>query len=527
MNCPRIKKSGKPAGWIHSLFCTECRSMKRTDDLLAFGIVQLRKQPGEHAALNRTLSALSLPPLPANHRAVRRRRHKIQVRSSAMAASALGAFGWLYYMNWLPAAPKIAPMTALHHGYKAFAAAKDAIIATPEDTSKEERGLDKLAKNVSTLETRDTVGPMQEAVNIGRFLEANAHALELVRADLTTPYREPFPSTLKEEWERPSLVAPLSAMLHADAAWKYYRGDHTGALHAALDLMNFGMNVSGGGSMSARHYGNRSLSYGRMTLWRLLPQMSAEEARQTCRELERLDKVRVPLRETLVWEHASGLVMRRDLMSDPMWRWHAGATFGSNSPNLGVALTLHAISNHRVLANYDAYMDAVEDEISGAYTPISHVPPIESPDLINAVLTPVYNTMQFTDLYSQTQNALLKTELALHAYRLEHGVDAPNLDALCPNYLDYAPIDPFQSGSTLHYTLESSAKATALNASYHGDPAQFRASLRSREHSASSTYLLYSVGPDGVDEHGEPITDGSSFSVNMNSAGDIVAGVNL
>lgn len=113
-------------------------------------------------------------------------------------------------------------------------------------------------------------------------------------------------------------------------------------------------------------------------------------------------------------------------------------------------------------------------------------------------------------LDDHAQNSLLETALALHAYKLDHDTYPRSLDALVPAYVPHVPDDPFSSGG--------------------------RDSLRYRQ--LGDRYVLYSVGPDGVDDGGKPIyatkwSDGSPlvgearYYPALDSKGDIVASVNF
>ncbi len=69
---------------------------------------------------------------------------------------------------------------------------------------------------------------------------------------------------------------------------------------------------------------------------------------------------------------------------------------------------------------------------------------------------------------------LLTTELALRCYQSGQGHAPERLDQLVPKYLQHAPSDPFN-----------------------GQPLIYRAQ--------GTNWLLYSVGPDGVDDGGKPV----------------------
>jgi hypothetical protein len=127
-------------------------------------------------------------------------------------------------------------------------------------------------------------------------------------------------------------------------------------------------------------------------------------------------------------------------------------------------------------------------------------------DPINQILYPVFAQAECKAADSEAENALLLVTLALHAYHLEHHAYPQTLDFLVPDYLKAIPQDPFGRTGALQY------------------------------HTVDAKYTLYSVGPDGKDDGGQPIDDpqralngGTEYSrhvVQSSSKGDIVAGVN-
>ncbi len=82
--------------------------------------------------------------------------------------------------------------------------------------------------------------------------------------------------------------------------------------------------------------------------------------------------------------------------------------------------------------------------------------------------------VQQADLWNHVRMRLLICELAVERYRLERGSEPATLTDLAPDYLPSVPVDPCSSRPLC----------------YHRTP---------------SGHLLYSVGPDGVDDGGEPM----------------------
>jgi hypothetical protein len=90
---------------------------------------------------------------------------------------------------------------------------------------------------------------------------------------------------------------------------------------------------------------------------------------------------------------------------------------------------------------------------------------------------------------------LTETQCALRAYKLTTGKYPAALQSLVPAYLPDVPLDPYSNLQPLKYKL------------------------------TGHTYLLYSIGPDGVDNGGKPMAK-TTFGQPTPKTGDIVAGIN-
>jgi hypothetical protein len=102
---------------------------------------------------------------------------------------------------------------------------------------------------------------------------------------------------------------------------------------------------------------------------------------------------------------------------------------------------------------------------------------------VSGLINTVSNTLRTED-----QRRLVVTAIALKRFQLKHGQWPETLAELSPDFLPAVPIDPYD-GKPLKY---------------HSNP--------------DGTFLLYSVGEDGVDDGGDPspVTSSSSSSPNLN-----------
>jgi hypothetical protein len=89
----------------------------------------------------------------------------------------------------------------------------------------------------------------------------------------------------------------------------------------------------------------------------------------------------------------------------------------------------------------------------------------------------------------------------LRAFHLDRSRYPASLNELVPEYLRQVPVDPFDGGEPFHYQAQS------------------------------GKYTLWSIGPDGVDNHGKPIFNHGKegharYWTLPDSQGDMVAGTN-
>jgi hypothetical protein len=134
---------------------------------------------------------------------------------------------------------------------------------------------------------------------------------------------------------------------------------------------------------------------------------------------------------------------------------------------------------------------------------------IDNSDPIASMVEPVFFGADFRAYANLALDRLLEVQFALRAYYLDHHAYPSELKILAPVYLPSVPLDPFSENKPLKYKDEG------------------------------QKYLLYSVGPDAVDNGGAPIDNNPYLSrghlniENIHQAtpdpkalGDIVAGVN-
>ena len=567
MNCPRISRNGRPAYWLHSLCCPECRNAKRADDLLAYGIVQLRNHANSHAALNRTLAALALPTVAEDYSRLLQRRSRTRMRIATGAALFLCVAGWFRYMDWTPAEPST---TFSQQTSPAFLTLMRTAPPTPkpEERNRRTAQITAIASAARKLIEQPESASISDVTSVGRFVSENKRCLDAIHANLLRPYRQHLHRTPSDlDYDDFFPLYSITTTLQTEAAWKASHGDRADTIDAALDLIAFGENLAGGGSWTARNYGEGCQREGRLLLWRFVSDMSAAEARHALVRLEEAHRLHSPITTTVRRQHEEIVHEKRQMLMVPFWRSRSSYRFirmntlsGEMPSEIGVTLSLYTRSNRRILQELDETLEAAEQQFKQPFVP-STATMYQAEDSIDQELRPdesnIYRVRRYLDLANETQNALLTTTVAIRAYHQGYGVDPPTLQALCPQYLEQVPADPFHPRSPFHYGplksnfrsfvgASTTVQGKSMSLGWHGSPQ----ATKSRRVSSTvgpkdslgspiSTlpYLLYSTGPDGIDQHGafvelEPparvnSTSRDKFRVQEASEGDIVAGINL
>lgn len=323
-----------------------------------------------------------------------------------------------------------------------------------------------------------------------------ADALSVVWENLDAPFSLPPVRTVDDPMV-PYLAGfrALARLLALDAARRVQHSDGDGALEVCRVGLRFGLQVARGSNLLGRLTSLSLQSLCRRFLWAAMPHASAPALSATRHELYTAFANAFPFSETVTVE---GRFVLRNLLRS----WETPALF-EDTVKPASDLPLHLVTllrgkNH-VFDNVVKYLDAWKDVGKGPYRN-----PSELPTAPASISPSVFGDTYFSEMVQTTQNRLALTALALHQYRVDLQVWPLRLDALCPNYLDTLPHDPFRSREPLQYRRDGTG------------------------------YLLYSVGPDGEEDNGRAIapfydidTRVMSHCIWQASRGDIVAGVNV
>lgn len=325
------------------------------------------------------------------------------------------------------------------------------------------------------------------------WLRANSRALKLVRQGfkyscLAPPRQMPSQAHLDEM----NGFRDIARMLALESRVRQEDGDMIGGAQSALDVIQLGHDLPRGGVLIDYLSGCAINAIGRTELWKVLPHVNALEAKLVGRRLQDLYRTRISFADVLRGEKRWGQGNLLEMMKSEEWQRLYGG------------LAKWILPRSVIFWNYTAYMDALIVNAQKSFG-ARVIPPAIPTDPYNKLLVPIFERAPGNVARNETGTSLLIVALALRAYREEHQGFPVSMSQLVPEYLHAIPVDPYGAGEPLRYRLTDTA---------------------------GQKYSLYSVGPDGLDNHGRAIenklkTGKQRRFVLPESKGDIVAGVNF
>ena len=323
-----------------------------------------------------------------------------------------------------------------------------------------------------------------------RMVRRNRRALDALRRGLPKPYRCGLVSTVMGDFVFWGRCRALARRVRLEGDVKSEGGDPYGAVQSHLDNLRFGAKIKSDSAILGFLIAESIEAIGRRGIKAEIGRLTPSEAKTAARSLEEIALHHTPFFHTVVAEQRFIKGYRASMNpfgfmeKDFIGRWRMSR-----------------------LARYYDQMDAA------VVKPFASRPRElfrEKPRRSETIGGKSVESAWLKERVSLAQNLLLMTELALRAWKGEHG-DWPNqLADLVPTYLTRVPNDPFAVEGSLVYRTTPAG------------------------------YLLYSVGPDGVDDGGMAVghsvklqpsllpeaAESARRRVDLDSRGDIVAGVN-
>jgi len=331
----------------------------------------------------------------------------------------------------------------------------------------------------------------------------NAPAARMLRSGFAFEYRSPsqrVPGVLFPQFAK---FRELARQLGIEAQVLAARGDWNGAMQARLDGLRFGSDLPRGGSLISALTGATMEAIARKDADKIVPRLSAQQARAAAKRLGKLCQNRVSFAEVMQEEKWAGLTLLKTVFSDSNWREQLARDDmdGEERKTLSEKIQYFSLDGDTVVKNHTEVLDT---QVANARLPYGapQKPPPKNLDIYTAQTSEYSGRFGFSFARNETANSLLLAALALRAFQAEHGSYPATLTELAPSYLSRVPLDPFGRGAALKYRRKNARE-----------------------------YSLYSVGPDGKDDGGQSKTplrkDTTRRSqLNVDSRGDMVFGVN-
>lgn len=347
----------------------------------------------------------------------------------------------------------------------------------------------------NALVGRDRLGTELTGPEKQQLVERNAEALRILREGFSYEYQQTLTVFDEAALNTNTKLRALARLLVVEGQIHAARGDKKRAVNSFLDALRLGIEPPHGAPLIGDLTGVATETIGRRALWEISDKLDAATARQAARRLEIIEARRQPFAQTLRNERIIGEVDVREhaqRIHNPEWNQQtAMARYASfMEAEIAEAQLPYITSTQRptsteFLKDADEYAKAVDAKAANTI------------ELLFKMNKSNINSTRFQIAKSQTQNAVLTVTLALLAYKLEHGNFPASLTQLVPDCLEQIPSDPFAARKPLQYRVQ-------------GDK-----------------YVLYSVGPDGEDDGGQPVDAAKTKNTQAESKGDLVAGVNV
>ncbi len=278
----------------------------------------------------------------------------------------------------------------------------------------------------------------------------------------------------------------LESDVYADQA------DWGEAINSRLDSLYLGRECPKDGTLIAGLVSIAIQAIGRAHTQPIIENLSAEEARSAVKRMESILSEEVSYAQILREEKLAMQASLMEIFHQISWRTsYVNLLYGGENSSSGSwsnrmqALRFLFVNKRASMKNITEYCDAIIAEAELPYRKSRPAPPVPN-DMLSQIFCPVFSQAEFKFVQNQTDNRMMLTALALQAYRAERKAYPASLQELVKGkYLSELPRDSFNLGQPLKYVNQG------------------------------AKYLLYSVGPDGIDDGGKP-AENSEFYGNNN-----------
>jgi len=341
-------------------------------------------------------------------------------------------------------------------------------------------------------ETGDQTPSAEALEKAGQVVQENTGALELAREGFRHEFHVPDQSVpvVLNGFKR------IAELLTLDGIQKEARGDSAAAIAAYLDIVELGAVIPHGPFFFAL-VGRVTQSIGKKHAWRIVDKLDTRAASSQGRRIIEIQSKRITHAGVVRREVEEIAKRAESAVTEPFWRWKLFRRLTSSKAGMVQALAIVFQTRQDQLAR--AVSHGFDDIVLGAEQPFDAskqdfwIVEDKLANAFNSYRSFPFIISRFLWEYEGTSTLLLAVTLGLQAYRADLGSYPETLNDLSPGYLDSLPLDPFALGQGFHYRR------------------------------TEDRYLLYSVGPDGVDDGGVSVDFDDQGLISRESKGDIVA----
>jgi len=326
----------------------------------------------------------------------------------------------------------------------------------------------------------DEVAPAEKLRRERASIARNAPALALMRQALRQPIAVPqrAPEKLFPRFAR---IRELARQLALESDVRFADGDFVGAMNSKVDAMEMGAAISHG-PLIAGLVGVAMEAIGRKDAEKPAAHLSAAQCRAIEARLQAIEARRFTLAQTLRNEQSYTLYLQTGYLAD-MKTKKLAQIVDDEFLNAQDIKQLQTLTLEKLAQDNARFFDALVIDADKPYSNTSpQLPPVSelNPFTRTNSLWAKGSGYRFDFARPVAQNRLLRVALELRARKLEHGAYPETFQT---------PLDPFSPNSK---------------------PLVYRRT--------ATSYLLYSIGPDGVDDGGKAVSE----RLQPTSRGDLV-----
>ena len=369
----------------------------------------------------------------------------------------------------------------------------DPVVNIPTPTLPRPNGFDTILAAGNAMVDRDRIvacyadqdGKAYSLRAMMALVAKNTKALALLRQGLRQQYLQPPVRSFNVQFPYFFTDRDLARLMMVEA--RIYGAHHqwTAAANCYMEVLDFGAHVKQGAPLIGYLVGEVIQSMMLKDCWKIIEHFDLRRTTLMRARVQAIIDKDVTLVTALREEKWVEQAMIMSYFSDKKANWRLTLALACGSEVL-------LSSKHELMDHFSAYFDAWI-QIAPQRYPVQRTMPMPNDPISKVLAAQLFPKAALRAANLQAQQQLLLTALALQAYHLRHGVYPETLALLVPCLLHALPPDPFSQIAPLCY------------------------------HRHAGTYLLYSIGPDGVDDGGKTVTN--PRHCDPDSKGDIVAGV--